>query len=50
MGHEADHSPSSKYRGRENVDLYTHFPLRLHGVVLTYAQGQLYFYIPHNKA
>jgi hypothetical protein len=28
------------------VDLYSHSPIRLHGVVLSLAQGQLYLYHP----
>jgi hypothetical protein len=31
-GHEADHSPSNY--GQENVGLYTHSPIHVHGVVL----------------
>jgi hypothetical protein len=32
-GREADHT-SNQCRGQENVDLYIHSPIRLHGVVL----------------
>jgi hypothetical protein len=43
-GGESDHSLSASAEGQENVDLYIHSPIRLHGVVLSYAQGQLYLY------
>jgi hypothetical protein len=33
-GREADHSPPASAEVEENVDLYIHFPTRLHGVVL----------------
>jgi hypothetical protein len=39
---------SNYCRGQENVNLYIHSPISLHGVVLNYssqAQGQLYFYL-----
>jgi hypothetical protein len=31
---EADHSPTASAEVKENVDLYIHYPIRLHGVVL----------------
>jgi hypothetical protein len=31
---EADHSPPTNNRGQEYVDLYMHYPIRFHGVVL----------------
>jgi hypothetical protein len=31
-GREADHSPPAS-RGQENMDLYTHSPIRLHGIL-----------------
>jgi hypothetical protein len=34
-GREADHSHSSSSEVKEWVDLYLHFPIRLHGVVLS---------------
>jgi hypothetical protein len=30
---EADYSPPNQCRDQENVDLYIHCPMRLHGVV-----------------
>jgi hypothetical protein len=33
-GREADHSPPNWFRSQENVGLYIHYPIRLHGVVL----------------
>jgi hypothetical protein len=30
------------------VELYLHSPIRLHGVVLSSAQGQLYLYLYHS--
>jgi hypothetical protein len=39
---EADHSPPSSAEVKECVELYLHSPIRLHGVVLSEAQGQLY--------
>jgi hypothetical protein len=33
-GREADHSPSTSEEVKENVDLYIHYPIRLHVVVL----------------
>jgi hypothetical protein len=32
---EADHSPPSSAEVKECVELYLHFPIRLHGVVLS---------------
>jgi hypothetical protein len=37
---EVDHSPPSSAEV-ECVELYLHFPKRFHGVVLSYAQGQV---------
>jgi hypothetical protein len=34
LGPEADHSLSASAEVKENVDLYIHSPIRLHGVVL----------------
>jgi hypothetical protein len=36
---EADHSPPSNAKVEECVELYRHSPIRLHGVVLSQAQG-----------
>jgi hypothetical protein len=33
-GLEADHSPPASAEVKENVDLYIHSPIRLHGLVL----------------
>jgi hypothetical protein len=33
---EADNSPPASAEVKENVDLYIHSPIRLHGVVLNY--------------
>jgi hypothetical protein len=35
LGSEADRSIPR--RGEENVDLYIHFPIRLHGVIFNYS-------------
>jgi hypothetical protein len=50
--HEADHSPPSSAEVKECVELYHHSPIRLHGVVFSWAQGQLYltFHPPYLKA
>jgi hypothetical protein len=40
---EADHSPPSSAEVKEWVELYLHSPIRLHGLMLSSAQGQLYF-------
>jgi hypothetical protein len=40
-GRETDHSPPSGAKVKECVELYLHSPIRLHGVVLAYAQEQL---------
>jgi hypothetical protein len=44
-GREADHSPPSRAKVKECVELYLHSRIRLHCVVLSYkkAQGQPYF-------
>jgi hypothetical protein len=34
-GRETDHSPPSSAEIKEWVELYLHFPIRLHGVVLS---------------
>jgi len=34
-GREADHSPSSIVQVKECVELYLHFPIRLHALVLS---------------
>jgi hypothetical protein len=39
---ESDHSIISSADVKESVELYLHFPIRFHGMVLSYAQGQLY--------
>jgi hypothetical protein len=41
-GREAGHSPPSSAEVKECVEIYLHSPIRLHGVVLSYAQGQLF--------
>jgi hypothetical protein len=33
--HEADHSPPSRAKVKECVELYLHYPIHLHGVVLS---------------
>jgi len=43
-GREADHSPPPSAEAKECVEPYLHPPVCFHGVVLSYAQGQLYFY------
>jgi hypothetical protein len=43
-GREADHSPPYSAEVKECVELYLHSPIRLHGVVLSQAQG-LYLYL-----
>jgi hypothetical protein len=45
-GREADHSLPSSAEVQECVELYLHSPIRLHGVVLISAQGQIYLYLP----
>jgi hypothetical protein len=35
LGREADHSPPSSAEVKECVELYLHYPIRLHGVVLS---------------
>jgi hypothetical protein len=42
LGRESDHSPPSSAEVKESVELYLHPPIRLHGVVLSIAQGQIY--------
>jgi hypothetical protein len=42
-GRKADHLPPSSAEVKEWVEPYLHSPIRLHGVVLSEAQGQLYF-------
>jgi hypothetical protein len=44
-GREADHLPPSSAKVKECVELYLQSPIRLHGMVLSYTQGQLYFYL-----
>jgi hypothetical protein len=44
LGREADHSPPSRAEIKECVELYLHSPIRLHGAMLSLAQGQLHFY------
>jgi hypothetical protein len=41
--HEADHSPPILCRGHEFLELYLHSPTCLHGLVLSYAQGQVVY-------
>jgi hypothetical protein len=47
-GREADHSPPSSAEVKECVELYLHSPIRLHGVVLRWAQGP-YLTLPHTE-
>jgi hypothetical protein len=47
---EADHSPPSSAEVKEWVELYLHSPIRLYGVVLGGAQGQLYFLLFTNES
>jgi hypothetical protein len=42
---EADYSPPSNADDEECVELYLHFPICLHAVLLSWAQGQLYLYL-----
>jgi hypothetical protein len=42
---ESDHSPPSTAEVKEYVKIYLHSPIRLHGVVLSEAQGQFYLYL-----
>jgi hypothetical protein len=44
-GHEDDHTPPSRAEVKECVELYLYSPIRLHGVVLSYAQGQLHLHL-----
>jgi hypothetical protein len=45
LGCETDSSPPSSSEVKECVEIYLHSPIRLHGVVLSSAQGlYLYFY------
>jgi hypothetical protein len=44
-GREADHSPPSSAEVKQCVELYLYSPIRLHVVVLSSAQGQLYLYL-----
>jgi hypothetical protein len=44
-GCEADHSPPSSAEVKGWVELYLHSPICLHGVVFSWAQGQLYLYL-----
>jgi hypothetical protein len=48
-GREADHSPPSSAKVNECVELYLHSPLRLHGVVLSQTQAQIYLYLTFKK-
>jgi hypothetical protein len=43
-GREGNHSPPSSAKVKEYVELYIHSPIRLHGVVLSEVQRQLYLY------
>jgi hypothetical protein len=45
MGLEGDYSPPSCTDVKECVELYQYTSIRLHGVVLSEAQGQLYLCI-----
>jgi hypothetical protein len=36
QGREADHSPPASAEVKKNVDLYIHFPICLHGIVLNF--------------
>jgi hypothetical protein len=38
-GREADHSSPTSAEVKKNVDLYIHFPIRLHGVVINYLRS-----------
>jgi hypothetical protein len=44
-GREADHSPPSSAEVKNTWSYTSTPPIRLHGVVLSSTQGQLYFYI-----
>jgi hypothetical protein len=34
QGYEADHSPPASVEVKKNVDLYIHYPIHMHGIVL----------------
>jgi len=42
VGKAAGSAPPSSAEVKKNVELYLHTPRRLHYVVLSYTQGQLY--------
>jgi hypothetical protein len=44
-GYEANHSPPSRAKVKKKVELYLHYSIRLHDVVLNKYQGQLYLYL-----
>jgi len=43
---EANHSPPSSAEIKKCAELYLHSPICHHGVVLSYAQGQVYLFQP----
>jgi len=45
LGHETNHSPSASAKVKNAWTYTSTHPICLHGMVLTYAQGQLYVYI-----
>jgi hypothetical protein len=47
LGRDADHSPLSSAEVKEWVELYLHYPVRLHGWCSVNAQGHLYLYWPY---
>jgi hypothetical protein len=44
-GRKGDHSLPANAEANEYVELYLHSSIRLHGVVLSQAQGQLFRYL-----
>jgi hypothetical protein len=49
-GREADHSPPASAEVKKNVNLYSHSPIRLHGVVLNYlSTGTTFSYLTVNR-
>jgi hypothetical protein len=46
---EADHRPPTSTEAKENVDLYIHFPIRLHGIVFNLLSTGTTLPLPHRK-
>jgi len=43
LGHEADNSPLCSAEGKNAMELYLHFPIHLHGMVLI--KGNIILYL-----